>query len=401
MRVNIVKPSLYVASFITFIGYYVVVLLVLYFGTEQVSRLFTVPTRLLAAMLMLLIIFKKGFDKSYKSTPRLIFAVFSFIYLGNVVIDFIFGGQAFASRSSTDMFMYYFIYALVPFYFFSQKKRELDYELIFKALVLSGIILSLASLIAYKDILIGGYSRISLARYDVSFELISPLSLSYASSLLIGVCISGILFNKNLDVNIKYLLFGIAVGIGPFLLGASRGSLLSLILPFIFVLLLQNGVKAKISILITVIIFGIIVYWMADSVGSGIFNRFIATDEGIQMNTSSAIRLMFWEAGLQQFSSAPVFGDSIHFRLSNYPHNLIIESLMATGVVGTIPLLILLVIMVRKSVFIINYSYNYIWVVVAFWQGFISSMFSYAIYNNIIFYATLGLLVSVSIKKKE
>lgn len=375
--------------------------MILYFGSEQISRLVTVPTRLFATLLMLLIIVQRGFKKSHKPSPKLLFTLFSFIYLGNVIIDYIFGGEVFESRSSSQIFMYYIIYALVPFYFFSKMKKKLDHELIFKALVSSGIILSIVSIYFYWDILLSGYSRLSMASNDTNFELISPLSLSYSSSLLIGVCVSGILFNNNFELNKKYLLLGIISGLGPFLLGASRGSVLALILPFIFVVFFQSGVKSKFNIIRAVIVISLMMYFLADLAGSTVFTRLFKIEQDIQTESPSAIRLIFWESALQQFSNSPFLGDSIHFKKGNYPHNLIVESLMATGIIGTIPLLLLIGYVVRKSLLIIKYKRNYIWIVIAFWQGFISSMFSYAIYSNIIFYGTLGLMVSLSINKKR
>lgn len=401
MKVNFINPSLYLASFITFIGYYLVVLLVLYFGSEQMSRLFTVPTRLFATLLMILIIINKGYYIGSKSFPKLLFTIFSCIYLGNVFIDFIGGGEIFESRSATQIFMYYMVYAIVPFYFFSQIKKDFEFEMIFKALVMSGIILSIVSLYIYRDILIGGYSRISMASNDINFDLISPLSLSYSASLLIGVCIAGFLYNKDFLIKKKYLIFGIVIGVAPFLLGASRGSLLSLVVPFFIVIYFQKGAKSKINILLSILVFSATTFWLADSVGSGIFDRFFQIDEDIASSSSSAIRIVFWDAALQQFLNSPIFGDSIHFELNNYPHNLIIESLMATGIIGTTPLFVLIGYMFYKSSLIVKYCSNYNWIVIAFWQGFISSMFSYAIYNNIIFYATLGLLVGVNINKKH
>lgn len=124
MKVNIVSPSLYITSFITFIGYYLIVMVVLYIFSEQVSRLFTIPTRIFASVLMILITVRRGIYYNRYSTPIILFAVFSMVYLVNVILEMYKGDPSFASRSAQEIFMYFIIYAILPFYFFSQKKKN-------------------------------------------------------------------------------------------------------------------------------------------------------------------------------------------------------------------------------------------------------------------------------------
>ncbi len=395
MNFNINKVLYFIIAFITFIGFYSVLTLVLYSGYSDQTRLFTVPLRIIALVCMLLYVLINRFRPCNYIDVYYLYFTFIIIYTINVLIEILSGYDSFLFRPPIEILLYLIVYSIFPFLFFSQEKKRKHYDIIFISIISSGVILSILSFLLYGEILLAGYTRISAAIGNYDFALLSPLSLSYSGALLIGIATSKLLFTPN--VKNKLLLYtSIVVGLIPFFLGASRGSVLALIIPFLFVLLIRRNKKELIyTSIISVFIIPFLIL-LAENLGSGVFARLFALQTDIEAGASSTIRLVRWELNVEQILSAPILGDSIYSVMPPYPHNVLIEVLMATGILGFIPYITLIIISIKKSLNIIKYRDDLIWIVILYWLGFIESMFSGAVYSVILFWGGLGLLFSVN-----
>jgi O-antigen ligase len=68
-------------------------------------------------------------------------------------------------------------------------------------------------------------------------------------------------------------------------------------------------------------------------------NRMSALLE-LPVNGKNYDRIYMWESAWQQFKSSPVLGDRFINNIDKtYSHNIILDSLMSTGLLGTIPFL--------------------------------------------------------------
>lgn len=121
---------------------------------------------------------------------------------------------------------------------FSKYKND-----ILNALLYSGLIMGLVSFYLYRDLLTSGIGRISNVIYTDSDQgTISPLALSYAGSLTIALCIYKYLY-EYISLNktqIILLILNLILSIIMFYLGASRGSVVALLLSLLILFFYGN-----------------------------------------------------------------------------------------------------------------------------------------------------------------
>ena len=128
--------------------------------------------------------------------------------------------------------------------------------------------------------------------------------------------------------------------------------------------------------LVAVLIAGLVVY-VEEFL---LLERLLALASGRLEDTASLERLAIMENALRQFQEQPIFGSSyIEPEYQIYPHNLFVESLMATGVVGTFVLLALLWKAFRKSLLMMRAG-EYLFPILLL-QYLVAMQFSWAIWS--------------------
>jgi O-antigen ligase len=167
----------------------------------------------------------------------------------------------------------------------------------------------------------------------------------------------------------------------PLSLGASRGSFIALLLVVLFFLAFHKGIKKRVSLFAVVVIASGLFSVLLEYLGRGLISRVLGIQAAIETHSSSAIRLVMWSDGWQQFLSSPIFGSSLQLETFQFhPHNIFIEILLSTGVVGLILFLGFLFFVSISAVRIVRKKPESSWVVVIFLVGFANNMFSSAIW---------------------
>jgi O-antigen ligase len=111
----------------------------------------------------------------------------------------------------------------------------------------------------------------------------------------------------------------------------------------------------------------------------------------------SSIRIELTERALSQFMVHPIVGDAIVERVSaHYPHNIFIESLMATGLVGFVLLSIVVAVCVRAAWRLIRASHATRWVGLLYVQYLLASMFSGSLFLDGQFWALSVAVLAIS-----
>jgi len=105
------------------------------------------------------------------------------------------------------------------------------------------------------------------------------------------------------------------------------------------------------------------------------------------------------------FAIVPIFGSSFLIEKGVfrgiYPHNLILESLMATGLIGTCFLIRWLYGLFKTGYTVIVTKDIYAWIPLLFFQYFIFGMFSKSIYANTNLWYFAFLLLYLNAKRKK
>ncbi|MFK7813538.1 MAG: O-antigen ligase family protein [Maribacter sp.] len=387
------NTCVYTVSFFLYSGFYAVLALgITIFGSDA-SRIVSVPIRLLTSILMIIVIiftlfFQKTKTRSNKKSLIIgfIFTLFWALYFVKILVH-----QNSPSVLRLEWFEYAFYavnFVIFPFVMYSRIPFDKYKNTILNSVLFSGFVMGLTCLYLYREILSAGIARIELYVYlNPELETLSPLALSYASVLTIMLCVYKLLFKKNLSkLYLVYIIVTMGLSLVMFLLGASRGSVLALAVSIMY-LVYQSDFKSKVKIG-TLILFMIPIFiWSVAASGSGVVDR---TSNSIGSGNTGREKL--WQDAWLEFNNHVFLGGRIE--IGFYPHNIILEILMATGLLGLFIISILFVLGFFKIINLPKIDTNYIWVAIIFLQGFCQYSFSAALYQSTLIFFPLAIILA-------
>lgn len=400
MAINKQKIShslFYFAIFINFFGFYDALLLTLSAGLGQATTIVSIPVRSLSILAIMLLFFIS--QKNTQRLPKVLFLIFSAFYIAQIIVHAL-NGQKYHIAPGPH-FLYFLAFTLLPVIFLSSIKLDVKhFNIARKGLFLSGFIFSILVLIFYSKYI--GVWRVSSGVVDEA--VLSPLILSYCSTMAIGVVASYWIEHKVSFTEKLYYISIILLSTLPFFLGASRGSIFSLFIPFIIIFAIKDDLGNKLKI--GLFGFGVlaILLTLSAQLGTGVFDRFTGISSGIEEKDSSSIRIYMWQRSLEQFMNSPIFGSGFLLEVfNNYPHNIFIEALQNVGLLGFIPFVAMFIITLVKSIKIFKHSPKHSWISIIFIQSLMQNLFSGSIYMAgwLWFSAGLVLLFDATIKEKE
>jgi O-antigen ligase len=131
-----------------------------------------------------------------------------------------------------------------------------------------------------------------------------------------------------------------------------------------------------------------------------IFTRAFSFIEERQNNIEEDRDIEFTSA-LNQFYSSPIIGDKIVTNSSNwFPHNIVLESLMSIGVIGTFFLILILFYCLLKCKKILQNNINVsFFLVIIFFELFSSSLISGSIPLSNSFWIIVSVLLTIKLDK--
>jgi len=381
----------YLSFFLAFLGFYVVLLLVFNVGKADLSRQLTIPMRMIVGISSILLFINNIRSK----IPYLKwFYLFVFIYSIRILIDY--NAVRYFYIPYLELVFFFISFVIIPFVGLSKANyRVIDFKKLYSIFLVSALLFSVLSIMLYGKH-IGQVARVSTNTTGES--AMSPLILSYCGAVIIGVTAFHLLYVKKKSKLTKYLsLIALALAVIPFFLGASRGSIFAIFIPFFMMALSYLSFKSilKYIFLFTIII--VLLVYLDEYLGSGLLNRFLGTSEAIESGGSSASRLGIWSKSLSQFVEFPIFGDRLNtVGVDYYPHNIYIEVLQTTGIIGGIPFFVLVYQTIKASFNIFKNHIEYAWIPVIFIQSVMKHMFSGALYNASWFWVSMAIVLSLN-----
>lgn len=399
MIVNKYKISstlLYWIFFLSFFGYYSILIISLSLGIQD-TRVLTMPLRLIIVTLIgSLFLFRA---RNYSLNKYVvIYFLFTALYGVMLMRELLLGSLDAYYLSVDEIIKFYITFSFIPFVFIANYRMSVgEVSKISNSFLVSGLVFASAVIYFYSKY-IGTVSR--LASNFVEEQVVSPLILSYCSALIIGIFLCNLVF-KNYSTNKrKYLyIIGIVLSAVPFLLGASRGALIALFLSVLVVLFFGAKGRAKIRRFILTVIIGILFVFIDNYFSSGILDRFTTMSTDSQDENS---RSFIWKNALDQFFNYPIFGDKLKINnWDGYAHNVFIEVLYTMGVIGAIPFFYLITGGFKISISILKYNKKMAWIAVLFLQSVIQFSFSGNLYIAAWLWLSLAFLISVRNNHKE
>ena len=315
------------------------------------STIVNIVYRALIVLLALLVIFILILNKNLKLNPLVIpIFVFLILYLFRIVYDTLIVGIE-TTHPLLEIYTFYLGNIILPFIAIILSFRYVN--------VISFVKWSLYVLLASNFLIIITYfnqigseispliflNRATILGLDRKSDIINPISFGLYGGSLLLFCMSLLLLLKDtVFVHKKLILrFGCFLGLINLVLGNSRGPLLFTFLGIIGVLYFyfyfsKFTVKFfyKLSILMLFSFFLIVLassYFIKNNIELGIFKRVLETKDNIESGDKEERNLLYTEA-IDMFVEAPLFGNQMNLKTLTYPHNLFLEVLMSTGIIG-------------------------------------------------------------------
>ncbi len=381
---------LFCICFLTFLGFYAVLMSVVNLLGNSGSRTITIPVRILI-VLFLLLYFLNNLSDFRRNSLTGVYVLFSIFYIFRLLYEY--NVQESYYKSQIEVMFYFFSFSFIPFLILSNFKLstfKLDY--IFKSFLYSGFFFCLLSLFNYGEY-IGQVTRIGMESGEES--TLNPLILSYNASMIFGVFLFYWLYNKT-NLLQKVLLFsGIVLSIIPFFLGASKGSLIAIFVVLFLNALYSSSAGRRIKFLTFFVVLFFIIIYLEQYFGGGLTDRFYKLQEDFDSGESSAVRLTIWKSSWNQFIDNPLFGDKLAVEgWKNYTHNIVLEVLQTTGIIGFIPFSVLLLTVLVYATRIMRFHKSYSWISVIFVLSFIQTMFSSNLFTAAWFWTSMAIVIS-------
>lgn len=185
------------------------------------------------------------------------------------------------------------------------------------------------------------------------------------------------------------LLISLLIAVAGIISSASRGPLLALVIALgVYAMVLPRYFFSK---AILALIFAgalLVIYFFAQGYEIFFFTRIF---EGI-FEDSARFDLLSGAARL--ILENPLIGAGIE-PMESYPHNLIVESFLAYGLVTGLPFLFMVIFSVSRVSAVARLNREYFWVCLLFVQYLIGGMVSGSLYSSWAFFTMMVLVVSI------
>lgn len=383
-----------IVSFFLYSGFYAGLEILIELISKDASRFYTIPIRILCSVLCLVYIFSILYKGEVKFKKKSVFLfiptlLFLLLLLSEYLINI---HNNIDIQQSYEYSLYILVYGMIPFIFYAFLDLRRYQKHIIYSNILAGFLLSTLSIVFYKDV-IGSVGRISELQYQGDSGFISPLALSYSASLTIVLSFFQILSRVDKKKVKYFLVLAIILSLVNFLLGASRGAILTTIscLLIYFLTLNLKKILSGISVFL-IIITG--AYYAALYFGSSVFIRFLGIGDDYTNNSSSVTaRLDIWEGAISAIKKSFFLGGNFEVN-GVYPHNLYLEAFMSTGVLGFILFIFITFFSLGLSIYI--YLKNQIFLpFVIITHGIVMGLVSGSLYTSILLFSGIGMVLSV------
>ena len=234
----------------------------------------------------------------------------------------------------------------------------------------------------------------------LNISSLNPISMGHlgATALLMSICV---LFSEKAAKREQCVaILIVALGVTTLILANSRGPQVATAGGI--ALLFLAGAHRKRTLLIGLVLAAITIFLAAYEYEflfseAGILRRFVALSQG--GDASSYARVVSYQGGWSQFLQSPFWGHSIEEKITQfYPHNVILEALMATGILGGIPFILLIGCAVVRIWKLIRHASPHLWIAVIAFQYILGGMLSGAIYASGTMWVLMGLVLSPSLR---
>lgn len=354
-----------------------------------------------------LIILYLGLLNNKNETPKFtkdiffsIILVFSILYLIRIFVDLYILNIVNKTYEGRFTYLFLFINSVILPLFFLKKidYSKINFIKLYKYLI---ILLLVSCAISINEISKNGFIG---NRYDANISL-DTISFGHIGITLFLVG-STLLLNSiqfiNKVIYISIMLFGLFIA----MLANSRSpfvALISCILFYIIVIKRSYFIYLIFGLFILSFIFINEITIILEYFGTGFIDRFTMTLSEYNSEDVTSGRTNIYKISIDEFVNNPFFGNSFLIESApftgEYPHNVIIDSLIALGFFGGVLFITSVIITFRNSIRIIKLNQKYLFISLLFIQYFIYSMFSRSLTNLPVLWLSMFLVNYIKVNE--
>jgi hypothetical protein len=237
----------------------------------------------------------------------------------------------------------------------------------------------------------GGATAADIGR--LSMSSLNPISTGHLGVSTIIVCLFQIIsIRSGLSLVSLVAVIGVILGAYLVVVSGSRGPIFAGFCVMLYILVTKGIVRSYMLIIfaLPVLYFGIqFALLVQETTDFVTVSRFTAT--GADNDQSVLGRFSAYSGAIRQTIDSPILGSSLEeFSTGYYPHNVILESFMSTGIYGGMLFFFVHFYIVWRGHLIFNNVASCSWVLFLYIQFLAASMVSGAIWNSTYLWVTLG-----------
>jgi len=376
-------------------GYQVISFLPEYLGLE--SREVTIPFRAAMCVLyVLLVVFGLCTQRVMTlNVPTLALWIFWILYAFRLLMDTVIAKVP-LSLEPQDYIIYFSGLSLLPMLAFLRAPGTFPVRSAFRVVLVMHTLTSVLSIMHRYD-----ESSVALSRMTGN-ESLNSISLGHTGvALLLMALILWLHQRRGLLGtwlwNAGYGALGL-LGLYVVFFSSSRGAFLALGLLLPIALWSGWRMGARLQVIVVAlctlaVIPSVIQRTMASGTDLGLY---VGSREALLESESATSRYTLIADAWSQFLQHPLLGSSLVERNSLiYPHNYVVESFMATGVVGGLAFCVVLLFCVGRCLRWLRHEPPLAWVALIFLQTLLGGLFSGALYSAPAFWSLLGIVLSI------
>lgn len=227
---------------------------------------------------------------------------------------------------------------------------------------------------------------------------LNPISLGHLGVQLILFAMWALFLRRGEMKNGVKLMFLVASVLGLYLalVANSRGPLVSLVAAALFAIMASN-MRSKYWVLGLMLVaaaaFAPLLTFVDHVAGTNVYDRLLGTSQFEEVNTLGRIEL--YTSAWNQFLKFPLTGYGLEDPVfGGYPHNIVIESFMSTGLVGGLLMLTILILTLIMCYRMLRTVPSFGWLALLVVQQVVAMQFSGTIGQGTVLWGVVGALVS-------
>lgn len=228
------------------------------------------------------------------------------------------------------------------------------------------------------------------------------ISYGHLGTSLVLISLFYLLF-KPAEHSLYLVNFALLLGIVTIIIAGARSPFLAFMVVIPYLLVLKRNMKLIITFLILLTLAIVAIYFLGKSQEYHI--EFANRTYRWLFQGDNSLRTPLFERAIEIFKVNPIFGDRTHYEDGMYPHNIILELLMATGIVGFVLYIIKFLPVLKNYQLFIWGSKNTFFILffALFLQYLVLSATSYTLYSvpEFLYFSSIIIGISLNFKNEE